>query len=403
MTSTSPPHCFSAVAPEPGAAIIVSGSNPAIVRATSAWAASAAGISSPYSSCRAGQHISVRSCARGLRRHAEGHDGRVTPSSVSSGTVEVGTPVAEETPRVAVAPTGVEVERRHQHRLVVAARLGHLGAGGVGDERRPVERDLGRLAGLVPDPVGRHQGREVGPGVSLHHPLPVAAGVPVGIRGLAADGGRVEQHVGAEQGHAAGGLREPLVPADADADGAVPRLPHPEPGVARVEVVLLGVARAVGDVALAVRAERRAVGVDDHDRVVGGPVGPLVHAERQDHFQLGGQLAEVVDGRVAVERAGPVEVLGEHVLAEVRPFEQLRKEHDLGALRGRVADEPFGGLDVGVDLLGHRHLHRGHGELHEVMLRLAAQASRSSCSGRAEDLAVGVADLVQADPLPPGR
>ena len=91
-------------------------------------------------------------------------------------------------------------------------------------------------------------------------------------------------------------------------------------------------------------------------------VGPLVDAQRQDDAELGGDGAEVLDRRVAVDRAGPVEVLGQHVLAEVRPLEQLGDEDELRALGGGLADEPLGGGDVGVDVVDHRHLDRRDGQ-----------------------------------------
>ncbi|MFT3851206.1 MAG: hypothetical protein QM733_00455 [Ilumatobacteraceae bacterium] len=46
-TSTRPPQRSAASTPAPGGAIIVTGSNAAIVRATSAWASFAAAISAP--------------------------------------------------------------------------------------------------------------------------------------------------------------------------------------------------------------------------------------------------------------------------------------------------------------------------------------------------------------------
>ena len=98
------------------------------------------------------------------------------------------------------------------------------------------------------------------------HALPGVARVVVRHRRVAADGGRVQQHLGALQRHAPRALREPLVPADADADARVGGVPDAEAGVAGREVVLLLVAAGVGDVALAVDAEERAVGVDDRPR-----------------------------------------------------------------------------------------------------------------------------------------
>ena len=162
-----------------------------------------------------------------------------------------------------------------------------------------------------------------------------------------------------------------------DADDGVLRAPDLKSGVTRVEVVLLGVARAVGDVALAIGAEHGAVGVDDHDAVVGGVVGPLVDAQREDDAELGGDAAEVLDRRMALDRAGPVEVLGEHVLAEVRPFEQLGDQHELGALGGGLAHQPLGRGDVGIDVVDHRHLDRRDRQSHAPTLEIGVLLRRS--------------------------
>ncbi len=109
-------------------------------------------------------------------------------------------------------------------------------------------------------------------------------------------------------------------------------VPHAKAGVAGVEVVLLGVAGPVGDVALAVGAEHRAVGVDDHDGVEERLAGALVDAQRQDDAELGGDASEVRDRRMAVERDRPGRSARAAVLAEVRPFEQFGDQDDLRAL-----------------------------------------------------------------------
>ena len=257
---------------------------------------------------------------------------QVRPSSVVIGPYRSGSAITEQTPRGPPCAQLLAVEPRHQHGLAFATRLGDLLAGGVGDERRTVERDLARPPDLVADPIRRHDRHQVRSGVALHHALPMPRRVPRRVRRLAADRGRVQEHLGAEQRHAARRFGEPLVPADADADRAVPRVPHPESGVARREVVLLGVAGPVGDVALAVRAEHRPVGIDDHDRVEPRLAGPLVEAQRKDDTELGGDSREVLDGRMPVERTGPGEMLGELVLAEVRTLEQFGDQDDRGLL-----------------------------------------------------------------------
>src|SRR5690606_10288685 len=120
---------------------------------------------------------------------------------------------------------------------------------------------------LATDAVAGDQRGQVGTGMALLDALPVITRGDARIMRLAADGGRVEQQLGAHQRHAARAFGEPLVPADAHADLGVAGLPDLEAAVARIEVVLLVVAGAIRDVALAVDAEQAAVGVEDRDAV----------------------------------------------------------------------------------------------------------------------------------------
>src|SRR5690606_23803844 len=101
-----------------------------------------------------------------------------------------------------------------QYRLAGAVSLGQLRAGEVGYERTAVE---GRVT-LAPDAVGGGQVDAVRHGVAEHGALPHVAGVePADLGRFRADGGGVEEQVGALEGHDACCLGEPLVPADADA------------------------------------------------------------------------------------------------------------------------------------------------------------------------------------------
>src|SRR2546423_427931 len=76
--------------------------------------------------------------------------------------------------------------------------------------------------------------------------------------------------------------RKPLVPADSHADRAEAGRPHSKSRVAGPEIELLLVPGAVGDVALPVDAEDRAVGVGDGDAVVVGLPGALEEGDRDD-------------------------------------------------------------------------------------------------------------------------
>ena len=81
---------------------------------------------------------------------------------------------------------------------------------------------------------------------------------------LRADRRRIHQHFGAHQRHRTGRFGEPLIPANADTDTAMARVPDLETGIAGAEVVFLLIAGAIGNMAFAVDAHRAAIGVDHH-------------------------------------------------------------------------------------------------------------------------------------------
>src|SRR5690606_36367390 len=138
---------------------------------------------------------------------------------------------------------------------------------------------------------------------------------------LGADGGGVEKQVRAPERHRPGRFGEPLVPADAYPDGAEARAPRLEPGVARVEVVLLLVAGSVRDVALAVDAEDVAGGVYHGQAVEVRLAGPFEERQRQHHPELSGEAREAVEERVVVDRVRQRERLFAFELWEVQALE----------------------------------------------------------------------------------
>src|SRR5690606_10907063 len=109
---------------------------------------------------------------------------------------------------------------------------------------------------------------QIGGRMTLHGALPMVARINAGVLWLGADRGRVENQFGTHQRQCARCLREPLIPADADADAAVAGMPDAKTGIARRKELLLLIAGTVGDMRLAVDAEQTAVGVDDGDAVV---------------------------------------------------------------------------------------------------------------------------------------
>ena len=202
----------------------------------------------------------------------------------------------------------------------------------------------------------------VGYGVALHGALPRHGGVQCGVMRFRADGGRIHQDVGALQGHGAGGLGIPLVPADADADAAEAGAPDLEAGVAGTEVVLLLIAGAVRDMALAIDAQSLAVGVEHDHRVE--VVRPLLLEDRDgdDDAQFFRHRLQLDHGRMLTPRIGGREpvLLLRH--AEVGPLEQLGRQDDLRTLGRRLTDQADGLVDIGLHVLAVRGLQRGDGD-----------------------------------------
>ena len=292
-------------------------------------------------------------------------------------TVEVRPAVAEHAPGAAGALQRIEVEGVDKDTFLGAVQLLDFLAERVGDERRTIEGDVVAILLLAADAIGSHQRHQVGSGMALLHALPVIARADAGVVRFATDGGRVEQEFRAEQGHAARRFGEPLVPADTDADPCVAGLPDLEAGVARIEVVLLVVARAVRDVALAVDPEVAAIGVDDRDAVEAGAPGAFEEADRQYHLQLPGEGLEVGDGGVLLDRGGQLQVVRVRLLAEVGGLEQFLDQDDLRTPGGGLAHQFLGAGDVRRTIPGAGHLGGGDGDVAghgapRVLARMAA-------------------------------
>gem|GEM_PF-5547675 len=172
----------------------------------------------------------------------------------------------------------------------------------------------------------------------------------------------VEQDVGALERHDARALREPLVPADAHADRPDPRAPGLEARVAGVEVELLLVAGSVGDVALPVHAQHRAVGVDHRQAVEVGLARLLEERDGQHDAELAGQAREARDERVLVDRVREREQLLALELGEVEVLEQLLEQHQLRAVRRCLAHERLGLAQVLLQDVRAAHLHDADAE-----------------------------------------
>ena len=174
---------------------------------------------------------------------------------------------------------------------------------------------------------------------------------------MPADGGGVEEDLGALHRGQARAFGKPLIPADQRADRRDLGLPRDEAGVAGREVELLVEQRIVGDVHLAIHAHQRAVGVDHRGGVVVHAGGALLEQRRDDHGLV--FLRELARTR---RSTGPGMRLGEREeamvfdLAEVLRSKQLLRAEDLGALLQRLLGEGELVGEVPFRILAARHL-----------------------------------------------
>src|SRR5258708_5933173 len=191
-----------------------------------------------------------------------GRSGSPRSSSVEEAAgdalVGVDAAIAEEGPVAAGVFEQFEVDLRGEDLFLVVAGLGDDAAEGVGDEAAAPELEAGGggvvagsahfyavvedVAVLVADAVDGSGEDAVGDGVGA------LDGLPGGVLGFAvlgffgrvpADGGGVEEGVGAHEGGDAGGFGVPLVPADQGSDVAVRGGEGFEAEVAGGEVELL--------------------------------------------------------------------------------------------------------------------------------------------------------------------
>ena len=248
----------------------------------------------------------------------------------------------------------------------------------VTDEAGAVED----LAVFVADAVGRADGDDIAHGVSLHGPAPARGGVETAVMGLRPDGGGVEQHLRAHQRHGARRFRKPLVPANAHADAAERGIPDLEAGIAGAEIVLLLIARPVGDMALAVDAQRLAARVQHDQRIIIARPLALEDGDRDGDIELGGEGLHRDDARMLHGRPG----VGEPALflagAEIMGLEQFGRQDDLRAASGGLAHEFRDGLDVLVHVEAEGALQDGdmnrvaHGRADIPCEKLAAMGAR---------------------------
>ncbi len=252
-----------------------------------------------------------------------------------------------------------EVHVGKEQLLVIGGGVRAPGAEGVHEEAMAPEPDLPFLTDAV------HGGHEdaVGHGVAALDDLP---GVALLLDGglvevfVVADGGRVEQDLGAAQRRETGGFGEPLVPADEDADAPVLRVEDGEPQVAGREVEFLVEFGVVGDVHLAVVAGDLAVGVEHEGAVVVDAAGAFLEdGDDDDDLVLLGQRGHALGRGARGGGFGQLEVLDVLGLGEIQAPIELGQADDVGALLDCVGDALLGLGDVGLGIRRHGHLDEG--------------------------------------------
>src|SRR5262245_48723068 len=158
--------------------------------------------------------------------------------SLQDWTVRIDAPVAQERPVAARVFDEGRIAPGDQNFLAFA-RFGDIASEGIGDERVAEEGDaVGAGLILMADAVRRRHVYTVCNRVATLDRTPrVYLSTPpfVLFRRMPADSRGIEEYLRPHQRRDACGLGEPLVPADQDADGRIPRLPTLESnGIARL-------------------------------------------------------------------------------------------------------------------------------------------------------------------------
>ena len=173
--------------------------------------------------------------------------------------------------------TAVEVDLRHEQRLLHPGRARHHGAVRGADERLAAERQ----ALLAPDPVAQRDEISILERGDLHLSFVQALGPLVERTRL-----RHDDQLGASDRERAHVFGVVTVVADSDADGACLRPVDRGAGIPRRVVALLVEAWIVGDVDHPRASEDRTVGVDDRRAIVGTLAIALVQIQDDDDPQL---------------------------------------------------------------------------------------------------------------------
>jgi len=275
--------------------------------------------------------------------------------------VRVDTAVAKERPMLAGFLNVAEVAFGDDDFFGVVAGAGDDFAEWIANEGAAPELD----SAFETDAVGDSDEHAIGDGVSAldGDPGVVLFGAePVFLAEMPADGGWIENDLGAFQSGEPRGFRIPLIPADQRADGGARCGERLEAEVARREIEFFVVERVVGYVHLAIAPDEPAAGVDDDGGVVVEAGGTFFEDRADDgNAVFAGGVREGGSGRAGDGfREGELGmVLG---LAKVERAEEFRQANDVRAALGRFGDEGERVFEVGGGLRGTAHLDEADGD-----------------------------------------
>jgi len=293
--------------------------------------------------------------------------GRSREKPIEDGAVCVDAAIAQERPAAADFFHDGGVAFDDERFFFIVRGFGEDAAEGIADEGCAPEFEASLERAFEADSVGSRHVDSAGDGVGAHHCAP---GVVLGFSvlrffgGVPADGGGVEDYIGARHGGEARGFGIPLVPADQGGDASEFCVEGAEAEVARGEVEFFEEERIVGDVHLAIETEERAIGVDDDGGVVVEAGGAFFEKGcHDDDAKFGGEWLETLGGR-AGDGFGEIEEAGVFFAAEVLGAEKFLGADDLRATGGGFADFFDSAVEVqgGGVIRGARGLDKADGE-----------------------------------------
>src|SRR5438128_1357033 len=300
--------------------------------------------------------------------------------------ISVDSPVAQERPVRAGDVHLGEINGHDEIFLFVFAGFGQDFARGAGHEALAPEFDPLAAGGpFEADAIGDGDIAAVGHRVAALNQFPGVVLVRTllfFLPRMPADGRRIQQDIRAMQGRKSRGFGKPLVPANADADSGVARLPGAEAKVAGREIKFFVEQRVVRDVHLAIAAGQRTVRVNDRGRVMVNAGGALLEQGRDhDHSMFPGELLKRGGARTG-NPFGEREIFVVFGLAEILRAKELLRADDLSAIFGSAFGGAQGFFQIVLGCgratgLHHAEHDRAGGALHRSYCRGATLVVRS--------------------------